>query len=152
MSLKIDGVPAIENYDIEFHICNRRSQDAAVVQSTLEQDGKYSITIPNDILKDPDNIILYVCVTASGYVLETIEQVRIPVIPRPKPSDYNDTPSGVNGASNPEFTRVGTNSEVMGETVIFPETEAMTMRIQEDRLNLLKADKTDEIDAQEVLQ
>lgn len=141
--IHIDGIPT-DRGDIVFHFCNRRSEAALAVEPSMDENDRYVALIPNELLEQPDNIILYIYATINDNISETISQIRIPMIPRVKPSDYNDTPSGVNGASNPEFTRVGTNSEVMGETVVFPETAAMMTRIIEEQEQLRKAAEIEE--------
>lgn len=70
-----------------FHFYNQNSKEAYVVASTLES-GVITVHIPNTLLQEslPINVCLYAYSTlTSGKTLAT---VKIPVRPRPKPSDY----------------------------------------------------------------
>ena len=68
------------------HFCNKMSTEAVVVNATLEGDT-ITASIPNDLLQDPYNIIAYVHSYSSNNA-KTIEVVTIPLIKRPRPSDY----------------------------------------------------------------
>lgn len=80
----------LENYNLEnapmIHFCNKNSEKALAVQSTIE-DEKIIADIPNILLKEPYRIIayLYLYSNDSGKTIKTID---IPVRERVQPDDY----------------------------------------------------------------
>lgn len=77
--LDYDSAPAI-------HFSNKKSTQALVVQSTIE-DGVIYCDVPNILLQEPYDIVGYVC-ECLDQELTTHEMIRIPVKPRVKPADY----------------------------------------------------------------
>ena len=68
------------------HFANKKSVEALVVQSTIS-DGVITVDIPNQLLEMPFEIVAFVY-TEVNNVGTTIDKIRIPVIDRPKPMDY----------------------------------------------------------------
>ena len=77
--LDYDSAPAI-------HFSNKKSTEALVVQSTIE-DGVIYCDVPNILLQESYDIVGYVC-ECLDQELTTYETIRIPVKPRVKPADY----------------------------------------------------------------
>lgn len=74
----------------KIHFCNTCSKEALVVESVIE-DGVVKVKIPNILLQDGLLIIAYLYVYApdvSTVSAMTKATIRIPVRPRPKPSNY----------------------------------------------------------------
>ena len=70
-----------------FHFCNRLSNIALVV--TPEVSGSdLIVSIPNILLQQAEPIIAYVYQGTEGDGNRTMHTIHIPVIPRPKPDDY----------------------------------------------------------------
>lgn len=70
----------------QFHFCNKNSEKAFVVQSTVEDDV-LQVEVPNILLIEPYTITAYV------YLIEddsskTVEYVQIPVRQRPQPDSF----------------------------------------------------------------
>lgn len=80
----------LEDYNLEnapmIHFCNKNSEKALAVQSTIE-DKKIIADIPNILLKEPYRIIayLYLYSNDSGKTIKTID---IPIRERIQPDDY----------------------------------------------------------------
>lgn len=72
----------------EFHFCNKNSKEALVVPSTLS-NGTITVKIPNILLQESTTIIAYIYAYTSTTSGKTLATIRIPVRPRPQPSDYN---------------------------------------------------------------
>lgn len=68
------------------HFSNKKSTEALVVQSTIE-DGVIYCDVPNILLQEPYDIVGYVCESLDQEIT-TYETIRIPVKPRVKPADY----------------------------------------------------------------
>lgn len=68
------------------HFANKKSVEALVVQSTIS-GGVITVDIPNQLLEMPFEIVAFVY-TEVNNVGTTIDKIRIPVIDRPKPMDY----------------------------------------------------------------
>lgn len=68
------------------HFANKKSTEALVVQSTLS-GGVVTVDIPNQLLEMPFEIMAFVY-TEVNNVGTTVDKIRIPVIDRPKPMDY----------------------------------------------------------------
>jgi hypothetical protein len=74
------------------HFVNRnpgKSEDAIVVQATLS-GGVVKANIPNTLLLEPYDIIAYMYSLADN-AGKTLETIRIPVIKRPKPAEFEYT-------------------------------------------------------------
>lgn len=71
----------------EFHFCNKNSKEALVVPSTIA-DGTITVKIPNILLQEGTTIIAYIYAYTSTTSGKTLATIRIPVRPRPEPSDY----------------------------------------------------------------
>ena len=72
------------------HFCNVTSDEALVVQSELLGDF-IKAKIPNILLQDKHLIIAYLYVydsTVSSISAKTKATIKIPILPRPKPSNY----------------------------------------------------------------
>lgn len=70
-----------------FHFCNKNSKEALVVKSTLE-NGVITVKVPNILLQEGIPIIAYLYAYSSLTSGKTLATIKIPVRPRPKPSDY----------------------------------------------------------------
>jgi hypothetical protein len=68
------------------HFANKKSAEALVVQSTIS-GGIITVDIPNQLLEMPFEIVAFVY-TEVNNVGTTVDKIRIPVIDRPKPMDY----------------------------------------------------------------
>lgn len=70
-----------------FHFSNQNSDRSLPVQSTLGDNGKISVEIPNDLLREALKISVYVFVE-SGDSGRTVEILQIPVRTKAQPLDY----------------------------------------------------------------
>ncbi len=70
----------------EIHFQNANMDRAIVRQSKLEK-GVVTVDIPNSLLQDPIAIVAFIGIYESNE-FKVIESVRIPVIPRKRPLDY----------------------------------------------------------------
>ena len=70
-----------------FHFCNKNSREALVVASTLK-DNKIIVKIPNLLLQEPYPIIAYIYDYSDISSGKSIQRIKIPIISRVKPSDY----------------------------------------------------------------
>lgn len=70
-----------------FHFCNKNSEKALVVASTIGSDGVMTVLIPNSLLTEPYNITAYVYLTEDT-TSKTVEVIQLPVRPRPMPDTY----------------------------------------------------------------
>ena len=71
-----------------FHFCNRNSKNALVVTPTVSGTHHLIAKIPNVLLQQPETIILYIYQETSSTRKKTVHTAHIPVIPRPRPDDY----------------------------------------------------------------
>lgn len=72
-----------------FHFYNRLSEEAIVVVPGVTPEGELTVDIPNELLRQPEVIFAYACdSTVEDESLKVIYAGKIPVIPRPKPIDY----------------------------------------------------------------
>ena len=69
------------------NFCNKLSKEAISKQSELK-DGVITCEIPNELLRDPYDIIAYFY-SVKGKSGNTVDVVRIPVISRVKPDNYD---------------------------------------------------------------
>lgn len=70
-----------------FHFYNQNSTEALVVTSTLENDT-ITVAVPNILLQEGMPIIACLYSYSSNTSGKTLATVKIPVRPRPKPSEY----------------------------------------------------------------
>ena len=70
-----------------FHFCNSISNEALVVTPVVDGD-RVEVTIPNVLLQQSSSITAYLYEVTDNDGSRTIHTIRIPVVPRPKPSDY----------------------------------------------------------------
>ena len=70
-----------------FHFCNRLSHEALVVTPVVDGND-ITVDIPNILLQQTDSIVVYMYETTGNDGSRTIHTIHIPVVPRPKPSDY----------------------------------------------------------------
>lgn len=70
----------------EVHFANANMERAIVRQSVINK-GTISVTIPNSILQEPLPIKAYVGIY-EGETFKIIESIKIPVIPKARPTDY----------------------------------------------------------------
>lgn len=73
------------------HFCNRNSTEVLGVQSEKYSDTEIIVVVPNILLEQPYNIILYVYLMdseAEDASLKTTTTVEVPVRKRLKPSEY----------------------------------------------------------------
>lgn len=73
-----------------FHFCNRLSNLALVVNPTVSGTA-VTVSIPNILLQQAEPIIAYVYQDTENNGYRTMHAIHIPVIPRPKPDDYEYT-------------------------------------------------------------
>lgn len=78
--LSVDDAP-------EFHFCNRASDKALVVKSTVI-DGRVEVNVPNILLQQKHPIIVYLYETTDDNCGRTMHVIQIPITPRPQPHDY----------------------------------------------------------------
>lgn len=69
------------------HWCNRMSEEALQVKSSLK-NNKFYVDVPNSLLQEPYPLIGYIYISESNSTSETVAQIRIPLKQRQKPSDY----------------------------------------------------------------
>ena len=74
------------NYSPSVHFCNRKSTEAIVVKVTA-RGNSCTVPIPNELLAEPYDIIAYVY-SYGAVDAKTVEVINIPLIKRPKPTDY----------------------------------------------------------------
>lgn len=85
-TIRISGVSYIDTPML--HFCNKQSKTALVVTPDIS-DGNLIAAIPNVLLQVPDTILVYLFADGDDNGSRTVTCVtRIPVIPRPRPSDY----------------------------------------------------------------
>lgn len=70
-----------------FHFCNRSSDKALVVTPTIV-NGDIVVGVPNVLLQQADPIISYLYEETGNEGFRTVHVIHIPVVPRPRPSDY----------------------------------------------------------------
>lgn len=70
----------------EVHFANANMERAIVRESTIS-NGTITVTIPNSLLQAPLPIMAYIGIY-EGETFKVIESVKIPVIPKQKPTDY----------------------------------------------------------------
>lgn len=80
----------IENHGFttapQFHFCNKNSERALIVQSTIVDD-MLQVVVPNILLTEPYTITAYVYLSEDNSG-KTVEYVQIPVRQRPQPNNF----------------------------------------------------------------
>lgn len=80
----------VNNYKYDFapmfHFCNKFSKKSLGVKSVLS-NGKLSVDVPNELLREPCPIIAYVFLSENG-TGKTLQTIHLPVRPKVQPSDY----------------------------------------------------------------
>lgn len=80
----------IEDYKYDFapifHFCNKKSKRSLGVQSIIT-NGKLTVDIPNELLREPYPIIAYIYATQNDSG-KTLQIIHLPVRPRVQPSEY----------------------------------------------------------------
>ena len=73
----------------EFHFCNKKSNEALVVSSTLNTlKDTLTVKIPNKLLEEPYPIFVYIYYYSESNSAKTIAEIKLPIRQRAKPSDY----------------------------------------------------------------
>ena len=86
--ISITGIQTQHTGGISFNFCNKLMQSAYVVTPESEENYYYS-NIPNELLKTPDVIRLFIVETNSDSgERRTLTEIAIPVIPRVMPTEY----------------------------------------------------------------
>lgn len=81
-TVSFEGVNISTNTAPIVHFCNKNSDKALGVQSTLD-DGVINVKIPNILLKEAETIVVYFYSNNRS-----VEITKIPVRPKPQPNDY----------------------------------------------------------------
>lgn len=81
-TVSFEGVNISTNTAPIVHFCNKNSDKALGVQSTLD-DGIINVKIPNVLLKEAETIVVYFYSNNRS-----VEITKIPVRPKPQPNDY----------------------------------------------------------------
>ncbi len=70
----------------EIHFANK-TMDKAIARQATMSDGVIQANIPNSLLQAPFSVIAYVGIY-EGEQFKTIETIKIPIVPRVRPTDY----------------------------------------------------------------
>lgn len=70
-----------------FHFCNRRSKTALVVSPEVS-GSDLKVKVPNVLLREAEPITAYLYRDTSNDGYRTMWVIKIPVVPRPRPDDY----------------------------------------------------------------
>ena len=70
-----------------FHFGNRLSNLALVVSPKVDGDT-LTANIPNVLLQQAETLLIYLYQDTDNLGYRTIHAIKIPVMPRPKPEDY----------------------------------------------------------------
>lgn len=92
ISIVVSGILPPDGAEIFFHFCNRRSKTAMVIKPVMS-DNNYISPIPNELLMMPDNIFMYVVEVVNSNIRSTKSVIKIPMIPRSMPSDFEFIPT-----------------------------------------------------------
>ena len=84
------------------HFSNRKRKTAYVVESALS-GADVIVSVPNFILQDPYPILIHINCDDNGSS-RTVYRVVLPVISRPRPSEYDDAYTEVTGTSDATAT------------------------------------------------
>lgn len=75
----------------EIHFSNKTMNNAIVKQASMDKAGVVSVDIPNSLLEQSHDIIVYIC-TYEGDAFKCLYKMIIPVNPKKKPDDYITPP------------------------------------------------------------
>lgn len=92
------------------HYCNVKSTEAINVLSTIDFENKKLIAdIPNELLKEPYNIVAYIYMadTDNTNSQKSVVAIKIPVKARVKPSDYHY----INNSPTIDIVQLATKNE-----------------------------------------
>lgn len=71
----------------EIHFANKTMTTAIVKQASMDEAGVVSVDIPNSLLTQSQDIIVYVCIIEDD-AFRCLYKIVIPVHAKQKPSDY----------------------------------------------------------------
>ena len=75
--------------DLVAHFCNRLSEEAIVVEpDEIAEDVTF--VVPNELLEEPENIIIYILEKYWDFEERTVHELSIPVRQRIKPAVSED--------------------------------------------------------------
>ena len=100
----------------EIHFAHDSDKLAVVRQSTMDESGVVSVTVPNALLEKPLRLNVYIC-SREGDVFKTLFHMVIPVDKRAMPSDWD-------GATEDEIYSL---EALSAEVVMVPSTEGATV-------------------------
>ena len=86
--ISVSNINVWSGADVYFHFCNNSSEKCYVEEPTLS-GSNYIATIPNELLRSPENIILYISQKTQSDENAVVGEIRIPLIQRKRPSDYD---------------------------------------------------------------
>lgn len=92
ISIVVSGIVPSDGAEIFFHFCNRRSKKAMVIKPA-KSDNNYTSPIPNELLMEPDNIFMYIVEVVNSSIRSTRSVIKIPMLPRPMPTDFEFIPT-----------------------------------------------------------
>lgn len=74
----------------EIHFANKKSLEALVVRSTVEETNTILVDVPNILLQEYYPLLVYVYLSdnKNAYAQKTIIKIEIPIRKRVRPSDY----------------------------------------------------------------
>lgn len=75
----------------EIHFSNKTMNNAIVKQASMDKAGVVSVDIPNSLLEQSHDILVYIC-TYEGDAFQCLYKMVIPVYPKKKPDDYITPP------------------------------------------------------------
>lgn len=75
----------------EIHFSNKTMNNAIVKQASMDKAGVVSVDIPNSLLEQSHDIIVYIC-TYEGDAFKCLYKMIIPVHSKKKPDDYITPP------------------------------------------------------------
>lgn len=84
-SLEIIGVTLDSAPEIHF---TNSMMDKSLVRSSEVSGSHYTVDIPNSLLQYPVDIQVYIGVYDDNSEFKVVETMRIPIIPRTRPTDY----------------------------------------------------------------
>ena len=100
----------------EVHFAHDSDKLAVVRQSTMDDSGVVSVTVPNALLEKPLRLNVYIC-SREGDVFKTLFHMVVPVEKRAMPSDWD-------GATENEIYSL---EALSAEVVMVPSTEGATV-------------------------
>lgn len=98
IALVLKGLSSQVASNLRVHFANQRSVEAAVVVPTESEEGLMAV-IPNTMFVVPDVLFVYIYATdQTDNEGRTIAELRIPIRPRHKPSNYEENGNDDGGA------------------------------------------------------